>query len=470
MATVTALGTGSGLQLETLVSKLMTAESVPLTTLQRKQASYNTKISAMGTLRSALTALQTTATAMMPDILQSATDKFSTYTSTVANTSIASATASTGAVAGSYSLEVGTLAQAQRLTSSAFSSSSTSLTRTGGTLTLELGTLSGFTFTADSSRTYSISLDAGSTLANLRDKINAANAGVTATIINGTAGAQLVLTGAEGTNNVMRLSSSDVSGLNYDPSASGSQGWTQTSAAQDAAFTLNGIAATSHSNTVTNALDGITLQLSATTTPGSPTTVTVTQDVATNLTKALQSFQTAYNSALSTMSTLGAYNVDTKVAGDLQGNGTLRYAQSQITQMLLSTTSGSTTSNYKTLLNVGVSIDANGKLAIVSTKLNAALKADPNTVATLIGNVGSAFNTAIDNLTGITGPITVATNGLTATVKDFTARQAKLQDRLDAIEARYRSQFSALDTLVSGLNSTGDYLTSVISSLNQSGA
>jgi flagellar hook-associated protein 2 len=467
MASITSLGTGSGLELEALVTKLMTAESVSLTTLQKKQATYTTKISAMGTLRSTLASLQSAASALVPSALQSTTDKYASYTAALANTTVGTATATTGAVAGKYSLEVSALAQGQRLTSSALASSSTSITSSGGTITLDLGTLSGTTYTADSARSYSLNLAAGASLSDLRDAINNTNSGVTATIINGTGGSQLVLNGSEGTNNVIKLSSSDITGFNYNPATSGTQDWSQSQPAADAAFTLNGIAATSHSNTVKTALDGVTLNLSGTNV-GAATTLTITQDLTTNTNKLLQSFVTSFNSAYATMSTLGAYNATTKVAGDLQGNSTLRYAMSQMRQAVFSTTSDNATTKYQSLSDIGVSINASGQLSIDSTKLNAAINADPTNVSNLIVKVGSTYNTTIDNLISTTGSVTVATNGLTKTSKDYDSRIEKMQTRLDAIEKRYRSQFSALDTLVSSLTKTGDYLTSFISSLNKS--
>lgn len=466
MASITSLGTGSGLELEPLVTKLMGAESIALTTLQKKQATYTTKISAMGSLRSALASLQSAASAMVPSALQTASSKFASYSATVGSTSVASATATTGAVAGKYTLEVNTLAQGQRLSSSAFASSSTAITTSGGSITLNLGTLTSGTYTADAARSYTLNLSAGATLSDLRDAINKSNAGVTASIVNGTGGAQLVLNGKEGTNNVISLSSSDISGFNFDPSASGTQGWTQNKAATDASFSLNGIAATSHSNAVTNVLDGVTLNLTGTNT-GAATELTVTEDLTTNANKLLQSFVTSFNSAYATMSTLGAYNATTKVAGDLQGNSTLRYAMGQIRQTVFSTTSDNATTKYQSLSDIGVSINPSGQLSIDSTKLNAALNADPTNVSNLIAKVGSTYNTTIDNLIGTTGSVTVATNGLTKTSKDYDSRIEKMQTRLDGIEKRYRSQFSALDTLVSSLTKTGDYLTSFISGLNK---
>lgn len=465
MASVTSLGSGSGLPLESLVTKLMTVESIPLKTLQTRANSYQTKVSAMGSLRSVLASLQTAAKGMTANTGQKAADKFAAYTAKITNADVGTATASTGAVAGKYSLEVSALAKSQQLTSSTYTNSSTVVSASGGTLKLELGSLSGGAYTADSSRTYNLTLPANATLANIRDAVNSSDAGVTASIVNGTNGSQLILTSKEGTNSVMRLSG--ITGFEYQPETGGTTDLAETISAQDAAFTLNGIAATSHTNTVTNALDGVTLQLTGTNV-GSATTLNITQDISTNLTKSLQDFVTAYNTATTTMASLGAYNSTTQVAGDLQGNSTLRSTQSLIRKAITETTSGNAASNYQRLSSIGVTIADNGNLTIDSSKLNAAIKADPTTVSNLISNVGDAFNTTINNLTGATGPITVATNGLNTTIKSIQDQESKLQDRISAIETRYRAQFSALDTLISSLNTTASYLTSYTSSLTSS--
>ena len=461
MATITSLGTGSGMDLESLVTKLMTVEKVGLTNLQKKQSSYETKFTAMGALNSVLSSLQTAAKGLQPATLKTPLSTFATFTAQLSNEAVGKASAADGAVSGTYSLEVAQLAQGNRLKSSSFSSSATAITSTAGTITLELGSMtSGYT----SNKNIPINLSAGATLENLRNAINQSDAGVTATIINGTAGSQLVLTGPEGANNVLRLSSSDISGFNFDPTVTGTQGWSETQAAKDAAFLLNGIAATSHTNTVQGVLDGVTLELAGTNT-GAPTTLKISQEHTENMTKALEAFVTAYNTAYSKMTSLGAYNAETKVAGELQGNSTLRFATTQVRQTLFGVTSGTTGSPYQTLNNIGVKIGTDGKLSLDKTVLASAIKADPTTVAQLAANVGEAYDTAVGRMTGSGGPISIATNGLTSTINDFKARQEKLQLRLDAIESRYRAQFSALDKLVSSLTSTGDFLSSFISSL-----
>lgn len=471
MASITSLGVGSGLELETLVTNLMTAEKTPLTTLKSKQSAYNVKISALGTLNSALTSLQSAASAMKPGTLETAASKFATYQATVANTAIASATASTGAVAGKYALEVDQLASGQQIKTAFTGKTSTTVVSTSAsTLTLDLGSLDTLGTTYTSNNSFSISLEAGATLADLRDAINDSDAGVSASIINGTDGAQLVLTGPDGASNVMKLSGSiaELDDFAYDPTGVGSSPYfSQNIAAQDAEFTLNGIAATSSSNTVTDALDGVTLNLIAET-EGTPTTVTIIKDSSTSITTALKAFVASYNAANSTMSSLGAYNADTKTAGNLQGNSTLRMAMTQIRHTVFDVTAGDATSAYQTLSNIGISVGKDGSLSLDSTKLTAALTADPATVANLVANVGTAFDTTIENLVGDSGSITSAVDGLKTSVGRLADQQDRLQTRLDAVEKRYRAQFAALDTLIAQLNSSGDYITSFISSLNSS--
>jgi flagellar hook-associated protein 2 len=463
-ATVTSLGVGSGLDLATLLTQLMTAESIPLTTLQTRQASYETKISAFGTVSSLLSTLQSAASDMETDTLESASDKYSTLTATVGDTTVASATASTGATAGSYSLTVSQLATAQKLTSDAVTSSTTSVTSAAATLSLSLGTLaSDGTYTASS--TTSIDLSAGATLEDMRDAINDADAGVTASIISGTDGAHLVLTsGNTGTDNVISISGLD--GFTYDPSGTSTSSLTQTTAAQDAELTIDGISVTSTSNTVSTALDGVTITLTGTT--SSATTLTVSSDSTDKITSALESFVSAYNSAYSQMRTYAAYDSDTETAGALQGNSTLRTVMSQLRGLITTTTSGSSSSAYQLLANIGVTIQDDGSLEIDSDTLNAAITADSSTVANLVANIGSAFDSAIENMTGTSGSITVATDSLNSTVDDLTDQEEALQRRLDTIEARYRSQFTALDTLISSLNGTSSYISSFLDSLSSS--
>lgn len=472
MATISSLGVGSGLDLSGIVSSLMAVETQPLTALQTKEASYQSRISALGSLKSTLSSLKTAAEALIPATGVTAANKYASFKASVADTAVASATASTGAVSGSYSLEVSALAKAHRLTTPSRTDTAAKAAldaglAAGGTLTIELGELDTGTFAADSTRTLSVTVAAGATLAQVRDAINAkaTDGRVSATIVNGTDGQQLVLSSAKtGNANVMKLSG--ISGLNFNPAAATGTLSQDTAkggqAASDAAFSLNGIAATSSTNTVSDVLDGVTLTL-AKTNIGSPTTLTVTKDSTTNLTSSINAFISAYNTAANTVKSMGAYNAETKAAGALQGDSTLRGAQTQLRNLLQTVAGGS--SAYQTLSNIGVELQKDGTLKLDSTKLNAAVAADYTGVTTLVEKVGSAFKTGLDSVVGTSGSITAATDSTNRMIKEIQKRQTALSDRLTQIEARYTKQFAALDTLVASMNQTSSWLTQQLANL-----
>ena len=472
MATISSLGSGSGLDLSGLLTSIMNAEQQPLLALQQKEASYQSKISALGTLQGALSALQTAASSMVPSTGTTATAKYSTYSASVADSTIASASAATGAVAGTYSLEVSSLAKIQRLVtpSSAGYTSASSIIGTGD-LKIEFGSLSGGVYTADSARTKTITIDStNATLGGLRDAINAANIGASATIVVGTGGARLILSSnSTGISNVMQLSGTGAAPLaGFDYAAAADTGTMTQAAAQggqaatNAALTLNGIAATSSTNSVSGVLDGVTLNLTKETTTA--TTLTVSKNTSGNLTSALNSFVKAYNDANKSMSELGAYNATSKSAGALQGNSTLRTAQNQVRSLVFGATGGGS-SAYQRLSDIGVSVDKNGALSLDSTKLSKAVTADFDGVANLVSAVGSAFKTSIEGLVGTTGSITSATDGANRSIKDLVKRQEALSRHLTSIESNYRAQFTALDSLIASMKQTSTYLTQQLASL-----
>lgn len=474
---ISSLGVGSGLDLSGLLTNLMQAEQQPLLALQTKEASYQSRISALGSLKGALSALQTAASSFIPSSGQTALNKYTSFSTSIADTTIASSSASTGAVAGSYSLEVSALAKFHRLTSpdttdvpgtAALAAGLAS----GGELKIELGTLSGtspaLTFDDDPTRGLSVTIAAGATLANVRDAINAAatDGRISATLVNGSNGQQLVLTSNKtGLANVMKLSG--IGGLDFDPAGAGTGKLSQDpakggQAASDAAFTLNGIAATSSSNTASGVLDGVTLTLLKTNI-GTPTTLTVTRDSTTALTTAINSFIKAYNDAAKSMKDLGFYNAETKQAGALQGDSTLRGAQSQVRNLLQTVVGGSAA--YKTFSDIGVSLQTDGTLKLDSSKLKAATDADYAGVTNLVASIGTTFKTGLESLVGATGNITAATDSANRLIKALDKRQETLVARLTQVEERYRKQFASLDTLIAGMKQTSSWLTQQLSSL-----
>lgn len=474
---ISSLGVGSGLDLSGLLSNLMQAEQQPLLALQKKEVSFQARISALGSLKGALSTLQSAAQGFIPSAAQTAATKFASFSATIADTTIASASAASGAVAGTYSLEVSSLAQSHRLTSPdstdvAGTAASTAGLAAGGTLKIELGTLSGtspaLSFSADGLRELNVTITAGASLAEVRDAINSAatDGRVSATIVNGTNGQQLVLsTNKTGTANVMKLSG--IGGLDFDPAGAGSGTLSQATAkggqaASDAVFTLNGINAKSSSNTVSEVLDGVTLTLLKSNV-GTPTMLTVARDSTSALTSTLNSFVKAYNDAAKAMKDLGFYDASTKKAGALQGDSALRGAQNQVLKFLQSTVAGN--GNFQRLSDIGLALQADGTLKLDTSKLKAAVASDYVAVTNLVSGVGGIFKDGLEKLVGSSGNITAATDSVNRLIKDLSKRQVVLTTRLSQIEERYRKQFSSLDGLIASMNQTSSWLTQQLASL-----
>jgi len=439
MATITSLGVGSGLNLESLVSDLMKIERLPLANLQRQVSSFNTKISAMGTLASKLSSLQTAAKNLKPDALQSALDKFGTFKGSIGNESVASVTVGEGARSGSYSLEVSQLAQGQksRLDASNFTG--------GGPIEFSFG---------DASKNFSVT-PSGASLSAVANAINQAGKGVTATIVNGTGGQQLILTGAEGEENAFTVGGAGVTG-----SA------TTVQTAQDAKLKIDGINVTSSSNTVSDAVTGVTLQLKATNV-GSATTMKVETNYDDKLSKGLEAFVKAFNDVIGTVKSLGAYDAEAKTAGVLNGNRILRETESTLRNLVFGQSSLQDQNGEAMMLSkLGITFQKDGTLAIDNDKMTAAIKKDPSLVASFTAEIGGRFNTGLDKLAGTGGTVQSAQDSLRASVRGLEKRQEAMETRLVAVEARYRKQFSALDTLISSMNSTSNYLAQQLSSLN----
>ena len=453
MATVTSLGTGSGIDLEGMITKLMTVEQQPLTALQKKTTSYQSRISSLGTLKNALATLQSAAAAMTTSTGQTPISKFATYSASVADSTIASAATSTTATAGTYSLSNIVLATSQQISKSW---SGLSVPASAGTLSIQVG----------SGAAVDVAISAGSSLANVATAINSSNAGISASIINDGTSDHLFLTAKEtGAANTIAITGSGTGWTNspFDRTAGGSTdsngGWAATNAS-DATLNVNSIAITSASNTLTTAISGVTLNLLK----AGSTTVTVSKDTTSSLQSALNAFVTAYNSANTTMASLGSYNATTKIAGALQGDAILRTAQGQVRSLLFNTPAGGT-SAYQLLSDIGVSVAKDGSLSLDSAKLSKAITADYSGVTSLVTKIGDTYNTVLDNITGTTGTLVSATKNSTSMITSITKQQTALSTRLTRIEANYRKQFTALDTMLASMKNTSTYLTQQLASI-----
>jgi flagellar hook-associated protein 2 len=317
-----------------------------------------------------------------------------------------------------------------------------------GTLTIAVG---------DAQMNLSID-SAHASLASIRDAINNApdNPGVSATIVTGTDGAHLVLRGTRtGAANGFTVSSSGGDGglaaLNYDPSASTGNGLTVIDAAQDAQYTIDGLAGHSAGNTVSTAIDGLTLNLAAV---GS-STVTVSSDTS-KATNAITNLVNTYNSFVGIYQNLTKYDATTGTAGALIGDATLNSIRSTLSSLV----GGS--SNGTSLSDIGVTVQLDGTLKIDSGKLAGAVSGTGASLPSLLnGSDGlvAKFSSALNNWVGTNGILGTRTDGLNKQLSDLQDSQTALDNRMDALTTRYTAQFTALDTLMTKLNSTSSYLT-----------
>ncbi|MGA7594607.1 MAG: flagellar filament capping protein FliD [Gallionella sp.] len=401
-AAVSSAGiTTPSIDVASIVSSLISVEQQPITGLNSQITSYQTKISAIGTIQSALSTFQTAAQGLN-------SLAFNAFSATASNTSALSATASSIAKPGNYSLTVSQLAQAQNLvaagqgsaTTAIGSGAPTTLTFDFGTIsggTLSNGTYSGASFTSNGGTAKSITIDSSNnTLSGIRDAINAANVGVTASIINdGSASPyRLVLTSnTAGLANSMKISASGDAAVSsllaQDPA--GTQNLSETAAAQNANFTVNGIAISKSSNAVGDVIQGVTLNLSDTST--TPFTLSVAPNTSA-VSTAINSFVTAFNGVATVIQNQTSYDPATNTAGTLQGDVSLSIIQSQMAAML-STTMGSSSNGFSNLTQIGIGFQKDGTIALDSTKLNNALNSNYQGVANLFIAAGSATDSLV---------------------------------------------------------------------------
>lgn len=457
MASISSPGIGSGLDINGIVSKLMQVESQPLTDLQKKEASFQAKLSAFGSMKGALSALQSAA-----QTLKNAST-FTGNSASVSDSTVLSAAATSSAAAGSYSISVTQLAKFNALRSNVNYAAATDTFNTG-TLSIALGGGTAVNVTIDSTN---------NTLAGIRDAINGANAGVSASIINDGTTNRLVLTsqtsGSAGAITVA-VTDSGAGGTNaLSGLASASLVTTQT--ADNANLTINGLAITRSSNTISDAINGLTLNLTNGTlaNPGN-TTVTVSKNTGA-VTSAVNAFVKAYNDAVNGIKQLTAYDTANNKASVLTGDSTARSVQSQLSNLVSASVPG-VAGGISRLADLGISVQRDGTLAVDSSKLSAAVSDPTKDVAALFtqtssGNQGIAvrFNTLLDGLVGTSGLISSRTDGINSSIKDLQKRADDLNVRLTAIEARYRIQFTQLDTLISSMNQTSTYLTQQLANL-----
>lgn len=492
---LTATGVGSGLDIESLVTKLMDAERIPKEQrVLAREAELTSDISGLAKLKGALSELQTSlATANAPATYQQ-------RNATSNQSSKVDVSASSLASVSNYAVAVKSLASPQSL---AIRDTFATVNETvgTGTLTFTFGTTGYTTHASDSTQdTYdsfvsqagvssqTVTIDSGSnTLSGVRDAINNADIGVTAAIVKtGSAYRLLVSSDASGLANGIQITVSDsgdsnntdgdgLSRLAFNVSA-GTANVYQTVSAADAAFTVNGLELSSASNTVANVIDGLTLTLKDVTTTTATLSVT---DNTSGIKTAVNTFVDGYNSLVTTLDELTGYDFATKTGGPLQGDFSVLSIASQLRTTLGAAADGFLGS-YSRLAELGITTSVTGQLAVDDTKLSAALAASYDDVTAVLTrfaepSIGSGltsvsatssvgvgrYSVAVSSLavsgsktsSSLSAPITINTSNdtFTLTIDGTSSGTITLSDgaygSISALAAELQTQINADSTL-----------------------
>ncbi len=466
MATISSPGIGSGLDVTSIVTGLVQAEQVPFDARIKTQEDTTTnKITALGSLVSAAAAFEDAAEKLNSSSLfevNKVTGGSSNYTSSVDST----------AVAGSYSIEVQSIAQGQKLASKGFASDAAVGT---GTVTINVN-----------GSDMELEFDGTETLSDMKDMINDAadNPGLYASIITDDDGQHLVLNSQDvGKDNSITISVVDSDGDNTDadglsafsfldpdadpdlPAPAGNN-MNQTQAASDAVIVIDGsLTVTQSSNVFKDAIEGVTIIASEVNDPGDTNTITISQDTS-QVGTALADFAAAYNTFLETSITLGRVNTDSGIVGPLVGESILRTLTSQVRNVLSETVD--TQGGVNSLASLGISSNREGLLEVDESVLASQVNDNFEDVKTLFTGESGIMKSLTESLSGYTGGdgvIQAKIDSYKSTLDRLSIEKETFAEKMASLESRLYTQFNAMDLLVGQLNSTGDYLTAQLDNL-----
>lgn len=439
---ISSAGIGSGLDVGSIVAQLVAAERAPAAArINRDERRVDAQISALGSLRSAFDALRDAVAKLSSD------DAARARKVTVGEDAGFSATAAAGAATGDYQVEVLALATAHKLSSAAYADSGAAVGT--GTLTIASGETS-----------IEVVIGAGNnTLAGIRGAINAAadGAGVGATIVNADDGAHLVLsaTGTGAANALVVTASGGDGGL----SALTNGAMTTLAAAADANVEVDGMLRTSASNRITDLVEGVTLTL-AKAAPGTVATLSVAGDPSV-LRGAAKTMVAAYNRARDAIDKATSYNADTNVAAALNGDAMVRGTARDLRDAISSAVTD--------LDALGISIDEDGRLALDEAAFDKAIAEDATPATRLFGGAAGSLVARLEGtLAGLLdedGMLDERDAGMKARNERIDEQRLALDRRMAGVEARYRAQFTALDVLVSRMQSTSSFIAQQLANL-----
>ncbi len=401
MAGISSTGVGSGLDVESIVSQLMAAEAkAPTLRLNRREARLQAELSAVGSIKGALSDFQSS--------LSNLTDaaSFSKRKASSSDTDLFTVSANSSASPGTYGVEVQKLAQAHKIASGAFADSTSAVGT--GTLRFQFGTFDAGTFSTNADKASgTVTIDASNnSLEGIRDAVNEGDFGVRASIINDGTGDRLVFASEEsGAANSLRVTASGdgdgsdtdnagLSLLSYDPTAVVGSGknLTETVAAQDALATIDGIDITSSTNTLSSAIEGVSIDLKSANV-GTTETLTVALDKG-SVSTAVDSFVKGFNSLIGTFNSLTNYNAETEQAGILIGDSGVRGIENQLRNIIGDAVPG-LDGSLRSLADLGISTQRDGTLSLDQSKLQDALDNNFDDVSRLFAAVGQSSDSLV---------------------------------------------------------------------------
>lgn len=460
MASITNLGSVSGLPLEKILSDLQAAEDKKLSIYTDRAASYKTRIDAYAQLQSALEALQKSA-----GVLGKTETMAAIKGSVTGGTALTATVAAEGAVAGQYVIEVNNLARAQSLQSGAVADRTA---KHGDTGSFEVELANGTKRTID--------LKGDTSLNGIVKAINADDkSGLRATVINDGNGNNYLMLTAKDTGVQASVKNITVTGdqslkdiLSFSTAADGTTTGMANTKAEDALLTINGLAVKSGSNNVANVIDGVTLNLTEKTATDKPITLKLESDTSV-ANKAIQDFVKTYNALQTTIKNLTAFDAKAATNQPLTGDGTTRSIQSSVTGALQAVLGEGT---VRSLADLGITTDPlTRQLKLDQTKLDKALTSNPGDVTKLLtgdNGVAKSFEAAFKDVLGSTGSLKTRTDGLAKTMSDLDAQQKRAKAASDAEIDQMRTRFVALDKFYMQMQTTANYLTQQFAAMNKS--
>lgn len=459
MATITNLGSTSGLPLEDILTKLQAAEAKKLELYTNRQTSFETRVTAYGQLKSAVEAVQKAAAVLgKPETMGAVKG------SVTGGDALTATVAAEGAVAGQYTINVTSVATPQTLQSGSVADRKAS---NGATGSFEIELTDGTKKTVD--------LKGDTSLNGIVKAVNADDTlGVRATVITDGDGKSYLMLTAKNTGVQASVKSITVTGdqslkdvLSYSATDAANSKMTAT-AAVDAEIDINGITIKSGTNNISTAIDGVTLNLTAKTEAGKPITLKLESDPSV-ASKAIQSFVTAYNTLQTTIKNLTAFDADAATNQPLTGDGTTRSIQSSLTSALQFVAGEG---SLRSLADLGITTNPTTRqLTLDQTKLDKALASNGADVSRMLAGtdgLASKFEKATKDILSDTGSIKIKTDGLAKSITSVKDQYTRAKAASDASMDLMRTQFVQLDKFVSQQAVTASYLTQQFAAMNKS--